>query len=357
MTVTLYAGRLAAHADVAMNDDRLLQRARRLLCQLQDLIRDELILARGRRRNRGRMADVAAHTAADTIYHIDKLSEETLLAWMEQHWPRAWPVELIMEGLEEVHTFPLGTAMADTQWKLIIDPIDGTRGLMHDKRSAWVLAGLAPQRGRRNHLGDIQVAAMTELPITKQWRADQFSAVAGSGRVVATSLDVRSGQRARLAVQLSTARNFDHGFATVSRFFPTAKTWLSEIEEALWRELGVLQDGGEPPPVFEDQYISCGGQLAEMLLGHDRMVLDIRPEAFRALGVADAGLSSHPYDLCTELILREAGGVVERPTGGRLRDPLDTTSPVSWAAYANPHLARKVRPVLKRLLAERGPTG
>jgi len=30
---------------------------------------------------------------------------------------------------------------------------------MYDKRSAWILAGLAPQRGARTHLGDIVVAA------------------------------------------------------------------------------------------------------------------------------------------------------------------------------------------------------
>ena len=83
------------------------------------------------------------------------------------------------------------------------------------------------------------------------------------------------------------------------------------------------------------------------------MVIDIRPEAFRALGLLDVALTSHPYDLCSELLLREAGGVLERPMGGRLRDPLDTTSAVSWIAYANPTLARKVRPVIKRLLAHR----
>ncbi|MCF3651129.1 inositol monophosphatase family protein [Synoicihabitans lomoniglobus] len=329
-------------------NDRQLERARRLLCQLQDTIRDALLATRVKQRRT--FARVAAETAADTIYEIDRISEAALVAWLEKNWPQSWPVELVMEGLESELTFPAGTPVTATQWKLIIDPIDGTRGLMHDKRSAWALAGLAPQRGARNHLGDIVVAAMTELPISKQWRADQFSAVRGRGRVVATALNVLTGQRSRLPVRLSAARDFTHGFATIARFFPTAKTWLAQLEENLWRELGVLRDGGEPPPVFEDQYISSGGQLAEILLGRDRMVIDVRPEAFRALGIDGSGLSSHPYDLCTELLLREAGGVVERPTGGRLRDPLDTTSPVSFAAYANPQLARLVRPVLRRLL-------
>lgn len=329
-------------------DSRMLERARRLLCQLQETIRDELMAARTRQSRK--FARVAAETAADTIYHIDRLSEDALVDWLERNWPKNWPVELIMEGLETEMTFPRGTPLPATQWKLIIDPIDGTRGLMHDKRSAWAMAGLAPQRGKRNHLGDIVVSAMTELPITKQWRSDQFSTLRGSGKLVATSFDVFSGKRKRLRVSPSTTTSFHHGFATVSHFFPAAKEWLSKFEEDMWRALGELKPGAEPPPIFEDQYISCGGQIAEILLGHDLMVIDVRPEAFRELGLRDAALSSHPYDLCCELLLREAGGVVERPLGGRLRDPLDTTSAVSWVAFANPKLARRVRPVLRRLL-------
>lgn len=55
------------------------------------------------------------------------------------------------------------------------------------------------------------------------------------------------------------------------------------------------------------------------------------------------------------MLLEEAGGVVEDPvTGKGLRVPLDTTTPVRWAGYANAALARQVRPVLKRLLLEEG---
>ena len=330
-------------------DSRTLERARRLICRLQETIRDRLIAAR-QRQARG-FARVAAETAADTIYEIDRISEDVLTDWLAKHWPSAWPVEIVMEGLESELTFPLGTPVKDTRWKLIIDPIDGTRGLMHDKRSAWAMAGLAPQRGSRNHLGDIVVCAMTELPISKQWRSDQFSVVKGSGRLVATSYDVRTGKRSKLRVAPSTSSSFHHGFSTVSRFFLPAKQWLSKFEEDLWHGIGELQPGAEPPPIFEDQYISSGGQIAEILLGHDLMVIDVRPEAFRALGLSDSALASHPYDLCVELLLREAGGILERPMGGRLRAPMDTTSAVSWVAYANAKLARRVRPVLRRLLA------
>lgn len=330
-------------------DTRMLERARRRLCQLQETIREQLIVARQRQARS--FARVAAETAADTIYQIDKLSEDVLVAWLDRHWPKVWPVELIMEGLESELTFPSGTPLRETKWKLIIDPIDGTRGIMHDKRSAWAMAGLAPQRGARNHLGDIVVCAMTELPISKQWRSDQFSAIKGSGKVVSSSYNIFTKRRSKLAVRPLSSATFHHGFATVSRFFPAAKEWLSRFEEDLWRELGELRSGEGPPPIFEDQYISCGGQIAEILVGHDLMVLDVRPEAFLQLGLRDCALASHPYDLCCEMLLREASAIIERPLGGRLRDPLDTVSAVSWVAFANVKLARKVRPVLRKLLS------
>jgi hypothetical protein len=155
-----------------------LERARRLLCALQDHIRDTLVAAR--RRGAGRFARIAGVTAADTIYHVDRLSERAILGWFARHWPRAWPVELVMEGIPdgEIVTFPRGTPVERTKFKCILDPIDGTRGLMYDKRAAWSLAALAPQRGSRTHLGDIIVAAMTELPTSKQGEADQVSAIA-----------------------------------------------------------------------------------------------------------------------------------------------------------------------------------
>ncbi len=326
-----------------------LEQARRRLCRLQDHIREVLLEARVRR---GRdFAKVAGVSAADTIYGVDRISEEAILEWFERHWPKAWPLELVMEGLEgEATTFPRGTPVARTVWKCILDPIDGTRNLMYDKRSAWILTALAPQRGARTHLGDIVVAAMTELPTSKMWRSDQLSAVRGRG-VKAQACDVRTGRRQALRVRPSQARDFEHGFASIAKFFPEAKGLLGAVEERLWRELGLYgKNGGQL--VFDDQYLSTGGQIYELVIGHDRMLGDLRPAAYAKIGLGSASLCCHPYDICTALILQEAGGIVETPDGHPLRVPLDTTTPVTWMGYANARLARRVRPVLRRIVAE-----
>ena len=328
---------------------RILEKLRRLLCELQNHIRDTV--AEARAKHARSFAKIAAITQADTIYQIDKISEAAILGWFEEHWPHTLPVELVMEGVEdgETVTFPHGTPLKKTAWKCILDPIDGTRCIMYDKRSAWSLAGIAPQFGARTNLSDIVVAAMTELPTSKQARSDQFSAVRG-GTLHASACD-QPGQRPRtITVRPSAARDFKHGFASFVRFFPAGRTLTSQIEEAVWHELHKGEDGTSPL-VFDDQYISTGGQLHELMTGRDRLIADIRPLVLRKLGLKSS-LVCHPYDICTALLLEAAGGLIEAPLGGKLNAPLDTITPVAWVGFANPHLARLARPALRRVIRE-----
>jgi len=218
---------------------------------------------------------------------------------------------------------------------------------MYDKRPAWVLAGLAPQNGESTSLADILIAAMTEIPTTKQWRADQLSVVEGRG-IVAEALNVFDGSRRPFQVQPSRAAHFDHGFASFAKFFPEGRTLTAQIEEAIWDELTGI--GEQPSPtIFDDQYISTGGQFYELLMGRDRLIADIRPLVYARLDL-DSPLVCHPYDACVWPILVEAGIVYEAPDGGFPDAPLDTTSPLAWLAFANPQLAELARPVIHRTL-------
>jgi fructose-1,6-bisphosphatase/inositol monophosphatase family enzyme len=295
---------------------------RQLLGALGDHVRDQVIGARGID-----MAAVEGETSADTIFAIDKVADDTLVDWFEQHWS---DVELVSEGLDD----PVVVG-ADPQWTVIVDSIDGTRGLMYDKRPAWCLAAAAPRGGS---LRDVVAAAMTELPTTKQGAADQLSAVRGGG-LVAERIDLRGTGRARIAPQPSTAVDLEHGFATVSKFFPPGKAALVELEAELFRRLGSVH-------VFDDEYISSGGQLHELIVGHDRFVADLRPI------VDPDAFACHPYDVCTAMLLEEAGGVVTDPRGAPLDVPLDTTTPVAWAGYANRALADRIGPILAELVDE-----
>ena len=291
-----------------------------LLCALGDHVRDLVVGARGMD-----MAVVEGRTSADTIYAIDKVADDTLVEWFQEHWP---DVELVSEGLDE----PVVIG-GDPQWTVIVDSIDGTRGLMYDKRAAWCLAAAAPRGGT---LRDVVAAAMTELPTSKQGLADQISGTRGGG-LVAQRIDLRDGGRTALTVQPSTATDLEHAFAAISKFFVPGKVALAELETALFTRLGSRD-------VFDDEYISSGGQLHELIAGHDRFVADLRPL------VAPDAFACHPYDICTAMLLEEAGGVVTDPRGTPLDVPLDTTTPVAWAGYANAELADRIGPILAELV-------
>lgn len=325
-----------------------LDQLRARLCQLGDAIRDSVTAARNRQSIEASAA-VSHQTSADTIYAIDKVSEDALVPWFESNWPADEPVEVIWEGVDESDPpcFPRDVPREATKWKCLIDPIDGTRGLMYDKRSAWVLAGLAPQNGASTSLSDILIAAMTEIPTTKQWRADQLSVVEGRG-IVAEAINVLDGSRSPLTVQPSKAPHFDHGFASFAKFFPEGRTLIAQIEEAIWDELVGLGESAAPT-IFDDQYISTGGQFYEMLMGHDRLIADIRPLIYARLDL-DSTLVCHPYDVCVWPILVEAGIIYEAPDGGFPDAPLDTTSPLAWITFANPQLAELARSVIHRTL-------
>jgi hypothetical protein len=87
------------------------------------------------------------------------------------------------------------------------------------------------------------------------------------------------------------------------------------------------------------------------MAGHDRVLANLHSILFDP-AEALSRLCCHPYDLCTELIAREAGVIVTDGRGTSLAAPLDTTSRVAWVGYANAALRQSIEPVLQRLLTK-----
>ena len=103
--------------------------------------------------------------------------------------------------------------------------------------------------------------------------------------------------------------------------------------------------------VFDDQYITNGGQLYELMVGHDRFVADLRP-LFYKIQRMPVGMSAHPYDMAAMLVAQEAGVEITDGLGGALDVPLDVETPVCWAGYANKALRERIEPVIRRVLGE-----
>lgn len=333
--------------------DNELEKLLQIILSLHEKIRDAVVAA-CEQTSVSDLSRIAKEEEGDTIYAVDRVSEELIVEYFAAHIAAETPVVLIGEGLETGRiVLPAGTTEADAKWRIIIDPIDGTRGIMYQKRSAWVLTGVAPNKGEETSLQDIELAVQTEIPLVKQHLSDTLWAIRGRG-ARSERFNRMTGERTPLFLKPSAAPTIAHGYAQISRFFPGAREELAAIDEEIVRgALGDVQKG--KTHCFEDQYTSTGGQLYELIAGHDRFTADLRPLMERKLnerGLA-LGICCHPYDICTELIARESGVIITDAAGNPVNARLAVEPDVDWVGYANPLIRAQIEPLLEASLKKR----
>jgi hypothetical protein len=329
-----------------IDPDRVVEKLKSFQATVRDVVRKS-------HGTRGGLHEVSRSSSADTIYKIDTEVDPILEHFCDE-WGKETPLVLVAEGLEgpdghevDSRVFPQGAKESDAKIRVIVDPIDGTRGIMYDKRPAWALAGVAPNKGPGTRLRDIEVAVMTELPTSKMGFADVLWAVKGRG-AKGERVSLHSGHVSPLSIAPSKADKLDHGFASVANFFPGTKVLASELMEHLIKNLIGAADVTKAT-VFDDQYICTGGQFYELIVGHDRFNADLRPYFYAMQGQPE-GLCCHPYDCATLLVAEEAGVVITDGKGNPLDGPLDVTTGLSWAGFANQKLREKIEPLVAEFL-------
>ena len=304
------------------------------------------------------LADAVAEEGGDRIYRIDREVEATIESVISS-WPdECLPLLLIAEGMSEDSQMLFGNPNQPLRWRLIIDPIDGTRMLMYDKRSAWFLAAVCPDKGEHTTLRDAVASVMVELPPGKQNLADAFVAVAGrpteSLRFCVSDLKPPRIDEAR-PLQVSPSHNVDlqDGFATVLSMFPGTRRLAADLAERIADYCGVMTS---LPTVFDDQYISTGGLMYHLMTGRDLCCLDLRPQFNQILRRSgeDRFIESHPYDLAGLLAAENTGVIMTNGFGQSLNAPLDVKSAVDWCGYANTTIRNLVEPIMLEWLAEHG---
>lgn len=297
-----------------------------------------------------------AFEGGDTVFAIDRHVEPIIEQQVKVWPPECKPLVLIAEGMGADGRRVFGDARATPRYRVIVDPIDGTRGLMYDKRSAWFIAAAAEDRGEQTSLADAFAAVLVELPTTKQRWCDAFAATVGSPTTGWRS-EVGGTNARALSIRPSQAPSLKFGFGQVSNFFPGTKALVADLAERIAAETVGVSRPGEAL-LFEDQYISSGGQMVELMLGHDRYCCDLRPLFYRILSrhASDQvrGLECHPYDVAGALVARQAGVVISDGFGRPLNAKLDVHSGVHWCGFANELLARQIQPVINRWLADHG---
>ncbi len=301
------------------------------------------------------LAEIKRESTDDTIFALDVYAETDLIEDITELFSPFCELTLVCEGEEAHGGHPIPCSNPEnvhTKVTLILDPVDGTRGLLYSKRSAWILSAIAPNMNcKQPTLQQIEIALQTEIPTMRSNLSDQLLAIRGQG-VQARTQNLENGTSKKFRPQPTSSPTIKGGFSTVCRFFPPGRKELADLDDVMHQE--ILGAAPGRALVFEDQYLSTGGQVYQLAMGKDRFVADLRGtlnQYRRDCGKAEA-LTCHPYDICTFLVATELGVMITMPDGSPLNYPLDTLSQVSWLGFANQEIFEEVYPTLTKLIPQ-----
>jgi fructose-1,6-bisphosphatase/inositol monophosphatase family enzyme len=307
----------------------------------------------------GRLEELARPVrqgAGDVTYALDEESERAVEAWLAET-ARERPLSLLTEDSGWRHLGP-GTGGAPRELagfdhggpRIALDPIDGTRNLMADLRSAWTVVSCAGPGCGMPRLAELEIGIVSEIPDSRAARYRVLAARRGGG----CSFELRAlegdEELERRVLRADADNRADRGYFPFFRYLPEQRPELARLEARFFARLAE-REGARVRDCYDDQYISNGGQLVLLALGTYRMVADIRGMVAKKVG--GEVVTAKPYDLAgAVLCAREAGCVVTAPDGEELDFPMDCETPVDWVGWANAPTARRLGPHLRAVLAE-----
>ncbi len=280
-----------------------------------------------------------AQGAGDVTFAIDLPTESVLTTWLAEV-ARVEPISLLTEDAGWRHAGPDGRggarALADFAHggpRIVVDPIDGTRNLLADLRSAWTVIGACAPGDGAPRQSEVVLGVLTEIPDSRGAIARELTAARGRGARV-RDVDATTGAELRSSVLRSDDDGrADHGYFPFFRYMADQRPEIAHVEADFFARLA-REENAEVRSCYDDQYISNGGQLALLALGKYRMIADLR--AFLAARRGTATLASKPYDVSGALVVAsEAGCVVTAPGGGALDFLLDALTPVAFVGWHN----------------------
>jgi fructose-1,6-bisphosphatase/inositol monophosphatase family enzyme len=328
----------------------------------------------------------AGQGAGDVTYGIDVPAERALEHWHEET-ARATPLSLLSEETGWRHLGPGrgGRAVELSGFehggpRIVVDPIDGTRNLMTDVRSAWSVIGLAPAGGGAPSLADVELGVLSEIPDSRAAAYRRLSAERGGScrceqraldedlramKLAPTSDRIAGQERDRTSSAARDASDgallservldngdevrLDHAYFPFFKYMADMRPAIAAIEARFFERLAE-HERADIRNCYDDQYISNGGQLALLALGAYRMIADVR--AHLAALRRRPTLTSKPYDIAGAVVCaRAAGAVITAVDGSELQFPIDTETPVSFVGWVNRATERRLAPHLAAALA------
>jgi fructose-1,6-bisphosphatase/inositol monophosphatase family enzyme len=332
-----------------------------LCAEIRDCTREVLIeaLARGRC---DRIALPQGRGVGDLTYGLDVPSEKAIAAWFQEQARHA-PLSVLTEDTGWRHLGPAPDGGEPTERdgfdhggvRIAFDPVDGTRNLMADLRSAWTVVSFAPPGSGQPRFGDLTGGIISEIPPSRSHRARLFHAAsegAASGESChLEEIDFERGEEIeKREVTVDADDRPDNGYFPFFRYKPALRPRISVLEAEFFARLET-HEGAELLTCYDDQYFSNAGQLVLLILGTYRMIIDPRALVAARMGVEST--TSKPYDVAGAMVCaRAAGAPLTAADGAPLDFPIDAVTPVDFAGWANPATRRRLEPHWLRVLEQ-----
>jgi hypothetical protein len=294
------------------------------------------------------IARPAGQGSGDITFGLDLPAETILDRWFDER-AREGPLSVFTEDRGWRHRGPDATgAPADLPGfdhggpRLAFDPVDGTRNLMADLRSAWTVVSFAGPGPEVPRLRDVCAGIVAEIPTSRSRTARIVHAERGCA-AHEDELDLSTSRAfSSRILTVDTDTRVDQGYFPVFRYKPDLRPALAALEATFFARLA-RHEGADVRSIYDDQYISNAGQLVLLMHGTYRFIADARALAARRLEVAT--VTSKPYDVAGALVCAEAAGAPVTAANGELLDfPIDAETPVDFVGYANEGTRGRLEP-------------
>jgi fructose-1,6-bisphosphatase/inositol monophosphatase family enzyme len=292
--------------------------------------------------------------AGDLTYGLDLVTENALDRWFDKT-ARESPLSLFSEDAGWRHRGPSAGGKSRSLPgfdhggpRVVIDPVDGTRNMMADLRSAWTVIALCGPGEDVPRMSEATFGLVAELPDSRAERYRILTAERGCGAHLQERFIADGSLYREHVCQVDGDDRVDHGYFSFFRYTPAMRPLLARIEAEFFERLA-RSEGADLRNCFDDQYISNGGQLVLLILGTYRMIADLRARLAPNFDVPCT--TSKPYDCAGAIVIaREAGCILTDAEGAALDFPLDATTPVHFVGYANRATASRLAPHLAAVM-------
>ena len=299
---------------------------------------------------------IVGRGAGDATFAIDVVAEKVVSIWLEEVAQKE-AISLMTEDVGWRHVGPrAGGGAKELDGfdhggpRIALDPIDGTRMVMHDLRSAWIVVSFAGPGVGPPRFGDQEFGIVSEIPDTRTRLARELDAARGFGCGV-TWIDLDDGdtRSTRRAIACDTDERADRGYYPFFGYEPGGRARAQQLAASVISRVAADLSDIDQTTILDDQYISSGGQLVLLVLGTYRLIVDARV----SLNIlhSENRQTAKPYDVAGALLVaQEAGCAIVRPDGSALDFEIDVETPVEFAGFHNEATRDRWLPALARAL-------